>query len=316
MPTHTELKGVSSVFDALLSDALETNLLSFFQWGFLGVGGFLNAEIPQSGAYGGDESRLRLVDDPNYEAGQVWEGFRKDWVWETGVPYVTQPIRVSGVYVDGDFQGLSGVSVDYPNGRVIFDSPVSTSSTVTAEYSYRLFQLYSADSQWWQAQPNSFRVDDPHFLQAGSGSWDVLAENRVQFPAIVVEAVPKISFGSRKGLELGNLTQVTRQDVLFHVLTEDRFYLKWLHDAITAQVEKSIIGFDKNRMLIDGVYPLNPDGSINPSGLMYPDLVKPSAEGGYGWRKITIEDAQSTDQPRMGNLHYCTVRLRVSVDAP
>lgn len=320
MPTHTSLKGVSSVFDSLLSDQLEANLLAFFQWGLLGVGGFFDVAASQSGGYGGDEGRLRPVSDPNYDDGRVWEAFRKDWVWETGVGWPRQPVRVSGVYVDGDFRPLSSTgqyahAIDYPNGRVIFDSPVSRSGEVRCEYSYRLFQLYTADTDWWgQLQARSFRVDDPQFLQWGSGSWDVLAENRVQLPAVVVEAVPNVH--SRVGYEIGSAAQTVQQDVLFHVIAEDRFYLKWLHDALTNQDQKRLVAFDKNRLLSDGAFPLDWRGSPAPSGLMYPDLVRPSSEGGYGWRQLRIENASSTDQPDVAGLHYCTVRLRVGVEVP
>ena len=320
MPTHTRLKGVSSVFDSQLSDQLEANLVGFFQWGFLGVGGFFNVTVPQSGVYGGKESRLRPVYDPNYTDGQVWEAFRKDWVWETGVEYDHQPIRVSGVYVDGVFHAVNETGayahhIDYPNGRVVFDNPISTGCVVEAEYSYRLFQLYTADTEWWQKiQTRSFRVDDPHFLQWGSGEWDILAQNRVQLPAIIVEAVPNVA--SRQGFEIGNSVQTVQQDVLFHVLAEDRFYFKWLHDTITNQKDKRFIGFDKNRMLAADAFPLNQDGSPRESGMMYPDLVKPSGEGGYGWRQLRVEDSRSTEQPRLGSVHYCTVRLRIGIDLP
>lgn len=313
MPSHTQLKGVDSVFDSLLSDQLEANLVGFFQWAFLGAGGFFNVSIPQSGVYGGREHQLRPVSDPYYDDGQVWEAFRKDWVWETGIECEHQPIRVSGVFVNGAFVPASGLTIDYPHGRVIFDTPISPTSVVNCEYSYRLFQTYTADSEWWQKiQTGSFRVDDSHFLQRGSGEWDVLSQNRVQLPAVIIEAVPNVQ--SRTGLEIGGSLQVVEQDVLFHVLAEDRFYYKWLHDAITSQNHKRLIGFDKNAALEANAFPLDSYGEPAEGGLMYPDLVKPSGEGGFGWRQIRIEGVKSVDQPRMGSVHHCTIRMRLGVD--
>jgi hypothetical protein len=315
LATHTTLKGLSRVGDSLLSDQLEANLLTFVSWGLLGAGGFTNVTIPASGCYGGDFSRLRLVDDPNYSPGQVWEGVRKDWVWETGVECPDgQPIRVSGAFVDGAFVPVgTGMYVDYPNGRLVFAEPRAASG-VRCEHSYRLVQGYTADCDWWQQlQFDSFRADDPQFLQQGSGSWDVLAQSRVQMPAVVVEAVPN---ARRVGTQMGGLTQTTRQDVLFHVLAEDRWHEKFLHDALSAQKEKTVHGFDKNLLFAADAFPLTPEGSPRPSGLMYPDLVRPTGEGGFFWTKIRIGDTSGTPQPRLGPLRYCTVRLSAVVDVP
>jgi len=276
--THTELKGGPHVLDGQLSDLLESNLQAFLQWGLLGAGGFLTVRAPQSGVYGGDESRLRLASDPYYESGQVWEAFRKDWVWESGIPFPTQPVRPSGVWVGSAFHPASETGVyahryDYPNGRVVFDAPIPTASVVRTDYSYRLVQVSTADTEWWQqVQAGSMRADDPHFLQQGSGVWDALARSRVQLPAVIVDAVPNVR--SRSGYEIGNQLQTVLQDVQLEVLAEDRFYLKWLHDVLCNQKGHRLIGFDKNRVLAADSFPLDPDGSPRPSGKMYPDLVR------------------------------------------
>src|SRR5579859_2905287 len=104
--TPTQLKGVTDIGRPLLTEMLESNISQFFQWGLLNVGNFFQVRIPTSGAYGGDFSRLRLGDDPNFPAGQVWEGVRKDWVWESGLNYAVQPIQISGVYVNGSYYPL------------------------------------------------------------------------------------------------------------------------------------------------------------------------------------------------------------------
>jgi hypothetical protein len=314
MPTHTTLRASPSVGDSLLSDQLEANLYSFLNWSLLGAGGFFNVTIPTSGCYGGAQHRLRPVTEPGVAAGKVWEAFRKDWVWESGVENDTQPIRVSGVFVDGSFVPVgTGLSVDYPNGRATFAEPRPATGVVTCEYSYRLYQLYTADTDWWQQlQTNSFRVDDGQFLQQGSGAWDVLSRNRVQLPAVVLEAVPNVR---RVGLGLGG-GQIATQDVLFHVLAEERWHLKWMHDCLTSQQDKRIYGFDKNRMFAADAFPLLPDGSPKPSGLMYPDLVKPSGQGGFFWEQIRFDSMSSQDQPRLGAVRYCTVRGKFQVDTP
>ena len=130
---HTKLANLSNAQDVTLSNILLDNLIAFYDWGFLDRGSFYNIKIPQSGIYGGDRHKLRLVDDPNYNDGQVWEGYRKNWVWESGInATTTQPTSISGVFVDGTFYATGNLSkpfyVDYPNGRVVFDSAIATTS--------------------------------------------------------------------------------------------------------------------------------------------------------------------------------------------
>lgn len=326
MPTHTSFKNVSEYGRPLLSDTLEANFFMFLNWAFLEAGAFSNVSIPASGAYGGQKHRLRLCDDRNYPitsgSGQVWEGFRKDWVWETGLQRSSeqQPIRVSGVFVGGVFRPATGVGphahrVDYTLGRILFDSPIPTGSIVTCEYSYRNVQVSTADTPWWrEVQQNSLRVDDNHFLQYGSGAWHLQGGSRIQLPAIIVEAAPSTR---RTGKELGG-GEIVRQDVYLHVLTETPWDRKQLHDILTYQWGKRLLGFDKDRLYRAGAYPLDEYHSPVSSGKMYPDLVKPSSEGGFGWEQLRIMDAESLPLSRQltGPLYGCSVRWEVEVDLP
>lgn len=315
MPSHTQLKGVTKLGESLLSDHLERNLRDFYQWGFLGIGGFNNLEsAPTSGIYGGNKNRLRLVDDPNYEEGQVWEAFRQNWVWETGVSFADQPVNVSGVYVDGTFYDSSTVGafshyLDYPNGRVVFNTAIPTTSVVTCNYSYRSVNFLMADVPWWREfQKNSYRVDSPHFLQEGSGAWSILSENRVQLPTVIVEAVPRTD---RYAKEIGSTVAVTRQDVLCHILSETRWEFQAIHDVLTGQWDKTIIGYDVNEVRSAEKFPLDANGSRVTGALMYPDLVST-----YAWKRIRIQESQSFDYTRPGSLYYSVVRNVLEVDTP
>ena len=119
----TTFKQVSQVGNTLLNSQLESNLKSFIDWGMLGIGGWFNITIPSSGAWGGTFDQLRVVDDPSYTLGQVWETPRKDWVWETGVAYIgSSPIDISGVYIDDTLKGTGdatyGHHYNYPLGQL------------------------------------------------------------------------------------------------------------------------------------------------------------------------------------------------------
>jgi len=313
---YVPLKGFEDVQDTLLSDQLESNLVSWFQWGLLQKGAFWTVGIPSSGTFGGNTHRLRSVTDPNYQQGQVWEAYRNDWCFETGVGYqYRDPIRVSGVYVNGGFHPLNSTGtyahrIDYRWGRVVFDSPIPASSVVTAEYSHRLFHFAPASAPWWrQVQTNSYRVDSPAYLQ-GSGAYSILAQNRVQLPAVVVHVIPN---SRRFGKEVGSRSNIVQQNVLFEILTETKSDCDKLHDIIMAQQDQTVMLYSRDQVLIDERFVLDAYGSPAPSGLMYPQLLDQ-----YPWRKATVKQMISTDQPVVVThpLHAATVRCTIEIDLP
>lgn len=305
-------RNVSHLGQSLLSDQMEVNLKAYFDWCMLGIGGFTNVHIPTSGAFGGDFARLRPVQDPNYTNGKVWEAARKDWVWETGVYYDHQPIDISGVHVNGVFQPSTGVGtyahhINYPLGRVVFDTAISTSATVKCEYSYRYLQISTTDATWWRnLQFDSLRVDHPHFLQTGSGNWAILSQNRIQLPHIVIEAIPQ---ASRYGFELGNLVQVVTQDVLFHVITEHISDRKKIHDIITYQTEARLNTFDRDEAMSSGVYPLTWQGDRSDDAMMWPDLIRE-----YYWKQFRISRITSMGYDAIPPMYYNIIRMSVEVD--
>ena len=270
-------KHVTQIGKTLLTSQLESNLKTYLDWGLLGVGSFSNVSIPTSGAYGGTFDKLRLVDEPSYTLGQVWEGPRKDWVWETGIYYDTQPNVLTGVYVNGTFYGTGdatyGHHYNYPLGRVVFDSAVSENSTVQIDYAYRNVQVYIADqAPWWdELQYDSFRVDDPTLYDVGSGNWQILSNNRVQLPAVVIEAVPRRTF---QPYEMGTVGNWVYQDVLFHILSESRWWRNQLIDTISLEKDRTIWLYDNNSVASATGYPLDHRGMRNSSAIMYPDLVE------------------------------------------
>jgi hypothetical protein len=265
---------VSNIGDTLLTSELEANLKSYLDWAFLEVGGWFNVEIPTSGAWGGTFDNLRLVDDPSYTLGQVWEGARKDWVWETGMSYTGgTPIGISGVYVNGALKGTGDATYthhyNYPLGRVVFDTPIATGSTVQLEHSYRNVQTYVADqAPWWdELQYNSFRVDDQSFSQISSGNWSILSNHRVQMPAVVIESVPRRTF---RPYQLGDDSQFVTQDVLFHIVAESRWWRNQLIDIISLQKDKTIMLYSTNKIIENNVFPLDYRGMlVNSTGNYY-----------------------------------------------
>ena len=311
----TQLQRVSNVGNTLLNSELESNLKSYLDWGLLGIGGWFNVEIPTSGAWGGTFDQLRLVDDPSYSAGQIWESARKDWVWETGVTYTGgSPIQITGVSVNGTFYGTEdatyGHHYNYPLGRVVFDNPISTNSTVKLEYSYRNVQTYIADqAPWWdELQYNSMRVDDATFQQVGSGNWAILANNRVQMPAVVIEAVPRRTY---QPYELGSSNNFITQDVLFHIVAESRWWRNQLVDIISIQKDNTLMLYDSNKLADSGAYPLDFRGMVIAPQNNYSGLV---TTPGYQYTSARITDMGVTEMESYNSrLYEGTVRASFEV---
>lgn len=317
MATHTQFRGFDDYGDAGLSDTLEQNLYAFFNWAFLGLGNWSTVERAASGWYGGDQSRLRLSEDPNYSAGHIWEGFRRDWVWETGVERAEQPVRVSGVWVDSSFYSIATTGdyahvVDYPNGRVIFDNAISPSSVVQVSYSYRHVHVTTADDYWWrEIQSYSLRSDDEQFLQYGSGVWSTMSQSRIQLPAIVIEASPELSI---RPLMIGTTSAAVGQVVNLYILAETPYDKKRIHDILTRQYDKRISCFDIDAVVAATGYPLDSAGSPIISGLMYPDLVAPKAYGGYGEQQARVVNVKSYPMQISPGLYGSLVRWTCEVD--
>lgn len=312
---YTTFSKVSHIGNSLLSTEIENNLKWYLDWAFLGIGGWSNITIPTSGAWGGSFDSLRLVSDPAYTDGQVWESARKDWVWETGSSYSGyDPIQISGVYVNSTLYGTGdatyGHHYNYPLGRVVFDSAISTTSTVKAEYSYRNVQVYIADeAPWWdELQYNSLRVDDTTYSATGSGSWGILANHRVQMPSVVLEVVPRRRFTP---YQMGDTSQFIKQDVLFHIVAESRWWRNQLVDILSLQKDSQLWLFNSNTLVSSGVYPLDYRGMRVTSPLNYDDIVN-TAE--YRYISARLIDMSITEmESHDARLHEGTVRATLEV---
>lgn len=316
--SFTNFRGASNIGDSTPSSRIKTNLINFFNWGFINIGGYQNVNIPKSGVYGGDESRLRPVQDPYKTNGQVWEAFRKDWVWESGVSQPVQPIQVSGVFVDNVFYPTASGDhyVDYVNGQIVFNSAISTSAVVRTEYSHRWIHIYDGDDVPWlkATQFRSHRIDTDKFFNSGSGDRSILAQSRVQLPAIIVEMVE----GNYEPYQLG-LGQYARNDVIFHIMAEDGDTVDKLADIVAEQGAgfsgKTIFMFNPDLVAISGTFPLNWNGSIaSGDKKTFPELVIPVENGGFRWRKLRLYDANKQKQNKIHqNLYIKPVRMSTEV---
>ena len=288
-----KLRGVSNITDSRIINGLEINMKARLDWGLLVAGGWVDVAQGMPGAYGGDQSELKPVVDcgdvPVWITGQVFQSFRKDWVYETGATFIDEsggsnvPI-VPSILVDGVVQSGNYI-INHPNGLVIFDASVSDASTVQAIYGYRCIQVYVADNvPWWkELQTNSFNVDDLHFQQSECGDWSIGAHHRIQMPTIIIDIVP---MGSIKGYSIGSCKKIGTYDIMFHVLAESKVQRNDIVDILMCQGKSNIRTFDCNLVAEDEVFPLDCQGDLNSTGLEYPELVT-----NYPWHNVSLVEA-------------------------
>jgi hypothetical protein len=302
MPDHyVNLKGFNSVFDTTLYNELQDNVVEFLEWSLLQKGNYFNVTLNEENNNGDDYSRLRLSSSINYASGQAWEGFRSNWVWQSGISYNPPPIvghdiskpGISGIYVDDTFyptstSGEYAYKIDYYNGRVIFDDPIPTGSKVQAEYSYKYINIIYSNSLPWISELQYKSLDIPQNFIENKGKFDLPVEARVQLPAIAVELVPKRTL---RGYQLGG-GQFVSTDILFHCLAEDEHTRNKLMDIISLQNDKTIYMFNSNTLANSGLFPLDYMGCPVSGALQYPYLVDNYTKGPIRFKNSTVQSMQ------------------------
>jgi len=278
MSSYFNLKGFDNVFENTLNNEIQDNIVEFFDWALLEKGNYQNVTKGELAPNGYDYSKLTPSSSTNFPTGLAWEGFRKNWVWQSGVSYNPPPIvgnndaipGISGVYVNdifypSDTSGDYSHKVDYFHGRVIFDNPIPTGSLVQAEYSYKYINVIYAHSLPWlrEVQYRSLDFDTNKKL-------DILPESTVQLPAIAIEIVPRRTL---KGYQLGG-GQWVNTDILFHCLAEDEFTRNKLVDIVSLQNDKNVAIFDSNIVAQSGKFPIDYMGVPVSGAMRYPDLIR------------------------------------------
>lgn len=288
-PNNTGFKGVTSISDDLLLNILETNFKMFLDWSFLQIGGWFDAKITNNTTIYGNynpPAKLLLVDDPSYNAGQVWQGIRKDWVWESGISYAnSSPINISGIYLNNTFLPVgSGYVINYPDGRVVFDNAKPKTSNINVNHSYRFVQVYrSSDSPWFPTvQYPSLNNNDADIKKLSNGEWSIAGNHRIQLPAIVIESVPR---SRSKPYELGSTGLWLEQDLAFYVLAENKNDRNKILDILRLQQDLTINLFDSNAVAANDKFPIDHNGDKKLDSLMYPQIIE-----NFYWKKCTIKD--------------------------
>lgn len=322
MTSYLNLKGFDSVFENTLANEIQDNIIEFLDWGLLQKGNYQNVTLGETGPNGEDYSKLRVSSNPNFPSGKAWEGFRQNWVWQSGVNYSPSPITgtnivkpgISGVYVNNAFypstsSGTYAHSVDYYNGRIIFDNPIPASSVVKAEYSYKYINIIYANSLPWIKEIQYKTLDvPPSFKSQDKGDYTIPSENRIQLPAIAVELVPRRTM---RGYQLGG-GQFVDSDILFHCLAEDEYTRNKLVDIISLQNDKTIRLFDSNSIANSGDFPLNYMGIPVSGALTYPSLLLKHPRGAARFKNASVQSMSLINS----NFYIGIVRMTLETIEP
>jgi hypothetical protein len=308
---NTKFKGVDNIAQDLLLNILEANFKMYFDWAFLHIGAWFDVNTNNNTLYGTNKhSRLIPVEDPAYTNGMVWQGIRKDWVWETGTFYnLASPTAIDTVYVNYlPITKLGNFTINYPLGRVIFNNPISVSSNVDLNYSYRFVQIQrSSESPWFNIlQFSSFNTSNKDIKQTDSGEWAIGGHHRIQLPTIIIEPVAR---SRSRPYEIGNGLLWLEQDIAFYVLAENKNDRNKLLDILRLQQDVTLQLFDTNALSQNDNFPLDYNGDIKENALMYPDIIN-----AYPWRKCLIKNISlfEIDSPNP-NLHQGMARATVEI---
>jgi len=304
-------KGIDNISQDLLLNILEANFKMYLDWSFLKIGSWINAEKPNNTIYDKNSHyKLIPVNDISYNDGQIWQGIRKDWVWETNIDYSSvSPIVISDISINNTVIPKNGnFIVNYPDGLVIFNNPIPTSSVVELNYSYRFVQVYRAsESPWFNLiQYSSFNTANEDIKQTNAGEWAIGSHHRIQLPCIIIESIPR---SRSRPYELGNSLLWLEQDLVFYVLAENKNDRNKLLDIIRLQQDSTLQLFDTNKVAQNDAFPLDYNGDIKSTPLMYPNLIDQ-----YSWRKCFIKNVNLVElDSKHTNFHQGAARATLEI---
>lgn len=290
------LKGFNSVHEPTISNEILDSIVEFFDWGLLQKGNYFNVLLGELDRRGNDVSKLKLSDSKAFTKGSAWEGLHPNWVWQSGISYWPNPVQISGIYVDNNFLPLNSPSnpyyIDYYNGRVVFSTPIPTTSKVQVEHSYKWITVDYANSF---DGIKSIRSDEE----------TLPPELTIRLPTIAVEIVSR---NKMTGYELGG-GQLVETMVLFHCIAKDEPTRNRMVDIVSYQNEKSIFTFNSVKMAQENAFPLNYRGTPVSNALNFRDLVSK-----YPRYKLRFSNIKTGDMKMEANsLFGATVKLDVEL---
>jgi len=230
---------------------LKTNLELWLNDKLLRDGLYTNVSTAETNIYGADISLLVPVNDEDFSDGRVWQSAFKNWVYEPGIPSpssgVAPPMVSSGVTVNGTFYSDTAVSgvfthyIDYVNGRIVFDSPVSSLSIVQGQFAYKEVMIDHADKLDNENEPLQIETtykDNPE--QTGVETYP--SKKSRTLPAVWID----ITGRNNDGYELGSKSLVSDFLGVFHIWGRDSYLRDIIEDILSDTHRDVLLGIDFN----------------------------------------------------------------------
>jgi len=207
--------------------------------------------------------------------GQVWQSPYRQWVYESGVPLdgtnvPAPPVVASGVFIEGAFRGVEdptfGHTIDYTNGRIIFNTPQSLDLEVHADFSARDVRI-TFEHQFNQQFINGV-LETQYFTNPLTSMQLVYPSGRIQnFPAVFIE----VDRRTLEGYELGNRSAIITDEVKFHIWALDDMQRDNIVDILTGQWRKSLpmIDFNIAPLPLSGIF-----NTLSPEYVPYQEMLR------------------------------------------
>lgn len=260
---------------------IKLNYKLFVDMHFLREGAFLTIGSSGQQFYDGSDMSLFLPDTHGDDTlfgvsdGQVWQSPFREFVYESGVPIdgtnlTAPPVVMSGVVVEGAFRPTDdptyGHTIDFLNGRVIFDSPQPLDMTVQGIFSVRDVRV--AFEHQFNQQHRTGYLESKYTTNPLTSMQLVYPSGFAQpFPAVFIE-VDRRTFES---YELGNRSQIIKDEIIFHIWALDDVQRDNIVDILTSQVRKVVplIDFNVAPLPLSGIH-----NTLSPEYVPYQEMLR------------------------------------------
>ncbi len=251
----SNLEGVVFYPQDSMEDIIISNLTEFLRQGLLEMGAYYNV---------GTGNLIPLVaSGHNF---QYYYGRKPQWIWEDFTPKSTglvDPVSISGILVNGVFVSTgtayngTGYIIDYPRGRIVFDHPLPSGTSVAAPHSYPHVTIYPQDSE------ASRKIQDDYFTMQPSGNPTL--SSKIYLPTILVGVEGQNTIS---GSQLGSRDKITDFTIQFDILANNNWDADKLKDILTNLENKSFYFYNSN------IAPknFNSDGSLKSTAAIWSEL--------------------------------------------
>lgn len=280
---------------------------------FITRGLYDNVSSGEYNIYGNDISVLLPVqNDPFYPTNSgsttfIWQAYHKNWISESGLDLfasgLTTPTVASGIYVDNvfypvrDFDGVSGIGIDFRNGRAIIESGLPFSSVVRANYSHKEVWVDTISRDMITNQVSI--IDNVNRVAINN----VPSGEIGQLPMVLMQVG---SEESPRGLQLGG--GIIRYPLVnLHVIANNRYDKDEIVDILQLRHNNTIVFVDLDAASGQFTY----YGGLGTGNLSYSGL-----KATYPDRLVFIEDVSLVNNDDIADEGYYTalLRMRLRID--